>query len=104
MKDYYREEYRKEYSNRADVSSTNAQEIFDVYNQYQDSRLEIIRPILNKNKSLLEVGLRKINIKDGKNGISDWLDGELKALNKSYVNRLIDTKSTSNIMMVISID
>ena len=50
------------------------------------------------------VGLSKINIKDGKNGISDWLDGELKALNKSYVNRLIDTKSTSNIMMVISID
>ena len=270
MKEYYKEEYRKEYSNRADVSSTNAQEIFDVYNQYQDSRLKIIRPTLNKNKSLLEVGissgqfvyhiknevrlingieldkdcsdfvnnvigietddnylpesrfkenkydvvcafqvmehvpnpvsflqelitasaskgkiyvevpnlndplikiwgnhaykdfyyhsahlhyfteesllkvalqagiesskvefkftqdynllnhlnwimndtpqkdchvgLSKINIKDGRNSIADWLDGEINALNKSYVNRLIDTKSTSNIIMVISID
>lgn len=57
MKDYYREAYRKEYSNRSKVSATNAEEIYDVYSQYQESRLEIIRPFLNKDKSLLEVGI-----------------------------------------------
>jgi 2-polyprenyl-3-methyl-5-hydroxy-6-metoxy-1,4-benzoquinol methylase len=57
MKEYYSKAYRKEYSNRSEVSATNAQELYDVYYQYQDSRLEIIRPFLSKNKSLLEVGI-----------------------------------------------
>ena len=51
IKDYYKDEYRKEYSNRAEASQTNAHEIFDVYSRYQKSRLEIIRPHLNKNKN-----------------------------------------------------
>lgn len=56
LKEYYGEAYRKEYSNRAQVSETNANEIFSVYHRYQESRLEIIRPFLDEEKSLIEVG------------------------------------------------
>jgi len=56
LKEYYGEAYRKEYSSRAQVSGTNAHEIFNVYYDYQESRLEIIRPSLGENKSVLEVG------------------------------------------------
>ena len=56
MKEYYGEEYRKEYSNKANASKTNAQELFDVYRRYQASRLEVIEPSLSENKSLIEVG------------------------------------------------
>lgn len=56
LKEYYGDVYRKEYSNRAEESETNAHEIFDVYYRYQRSRLEIIRPFLGNNKSLIDVG------------------------------------------------
>jgi hypothetical protein len=46
-----------------------------------------------------------LSLSDGiKDGIADWLNGELTMLNKSYVDRLKDLKATSNIMMVISHD
>jgi 2-polyprenyl-3-methyl-5-hydroxy-6-metoxy-1,4-benzoquinol methylase len=54
--EYYRKEYRKEHSNRAEASQANTYEIFDVYYLYQRSRLDIIRPFLSKNKSLIDIG------------------------------------------------
>lgn len=97
MKKYYSEEYRKEYSNRADVSSTNAQEIFDVYNQYQDSRLEIIRPALNKNKSLLEVGISSGQFVDHIKNEVNIINGiELDKDCCDYVNNIIGIETDYN--------
>ena len=56
IREYYNEEYRKEYSSNAAATETNAEELFDVYHNYQDSRLKIIRPSLKKDTELLEVG------------------------------------------------
>lgn len=55
-KEYYSENYRKEYSHNAEVASTNAGEIFDIYRHYQRDRLSDISPYLTANTSLLEVG------------------------------------------------
>jgi 2-polyprenyl-3-methyl-5-hydroxy-6-metoxy-1,4-benzoquinol methylase len=55
-KEYYSENYRKEYSHNAEVTSTNASEIFDTYRHYQGDRLLEISPYLTANTSLLEVG------------------------------------------------
>jgi 2-polyprenyl-3-methyl-5-hydroxy-6-metoxy-1,4-benzoquinol methylase len=55
-KDYYSENYRKEYSHNAEVASTNASEIFEIYRHYQRDRLLDISPYLTANTSLLEVG------------------------------------------------
>src|SRR5690606_35867301 len=55
-KTYYAEEYRKEYSYKSTVASTNAEEIFDIYSKYQGERLPLIFPYLAKDKNLIEVG------------------------------------------------
>lgn len=55
-KTYYAEEYRREYSHNAKEAATNAREIFDVYKNYQENRLEEILPYLDSSKTLLEVG------------------------------------------------
>lgn len=55
-KEYYSENYRKEYSHNAEATSTNAREIFDIYRQYQGDRLSYIFPYLTVNTTLLEVG------------------------------------------------
>ena len=55
-KAYYTEVYRQEYSHNADISSTNARELFDIYRHYQRDRLVDISPYLTNNKTLLEVG------------------------------------------------
>ncbi len=56
MKEYYGEFYRQEYSHNAEVARTNAQEIFNVYKNYQQDRLKYISPYLTKSSRLLEVG------------------------------------------------
>lgn len=55
-KQFYAEEYRQEYSHRAEESKTNARELFDVYKLYQKGRLDIISPLLKSDTRLLEVG------------------------------------------------
>jgi len=56
IKAYYDEEYRQEYSHNAEVASTNASEIFEIYRQFQEDRLRIIQPDLNAQSKVLEVG------------------------------------------------
>ncbi len=53
---FYAEEYRQEYSHRAEEARTNARELFDVYKQYQKGRLDIVGPLLKPGTRLLEVG------------------------------------------------
>lgn len=53
---YYDKEYRQEYSHNADPAATNAQEIFEIYSQFQADRLRIIEPELNTDSTVLEVG------------------------------------------------
>jgi 2-polyprenyl-3-methyl-5-hydroxy-6-metoxy-1,4-benzoquinol methylase len=55
-KEYYTENYRQEYSHNAEVASTNAREIFDIYHHYQRDRLLDISPYLTAETTLLEVG------------------------------------------------
>jgi 2-polyprenyl-3-methyl-5-hydroxy-6-metoxy-1,4-benzoquinol methylase len=55
-KKYYAELYRQEYSHNADVTATNANELFDVYHNFQHDRLKSIEPFLRLNMRLLEVG------------------------------------------------
>lgn len=55
-KEYYGELYRQEYSHNAAVASTDAKEIFEVYKNYQQARLDHILPLLNSDTRLLEVG------------------------------------------------
>lgn len=55
-KAYYDGEYRREYSHNAEVASTNAREIFEVYSQFQSDRLRIICPELKLDSKVLEVG------------------------------------------------
>ena len=56
LKAYYAEEYRKTYSHKAIPTTTESEEIFSTYVQYQDSRLEIILPLLSTDTTFLEVG------------------------------------------------
>jgi len=55
-KAYYDGEYRQEYSHKADVATTNAREIFEIYSQFQADRLRYIEPELNTDSTVLEVG------------------------------------------------
>ena len=97
MKEYYGEAYRKEYSNRAEVSGTNAHEIFDVYCRYQESRLEIIRPSLSENKSLIEVGCSAGQFIDHIKSEVGLINGiELDKDCCTYVNREIGINCDNN--------
>jgi 2-polyprenyl-3-methyl-5-hydroxy-6-metoxy-1,4-benzoquinol methylase len=55
-KKYYGEEYRKEYSHNAEATSTHAREIYEIYKNYQQDRLQHILPFLSSGSRLLEVG------------------------------------------------
>lgn len=56
-KDYYDKEYRKEYSHKAQTNETSAEEIFKVYVQYQQERLNVLNKYINNtNNSFLEIG------------------------------------------------
>ena len=55
-KDYYDNQYRKEYSHKAQENETNAKEIFEIYVKYQQERLDILNKYKNKNNSFLEIG------------------------------------------------
>lgn len=55
-KAYYDREYRREYSHNAEVASTNASEIYEIYSKFQADRLRIIEPDLNTYSKVLEVG------------------------------------------------
>lgn len=55
-KEYYNEIYRQEYSHNAEAVATNAREIYRVYKDYQQVRLQQIDPYLNSGTRLLEVG------------------------------------------------
>lgn len=56
LKEYYAEEYRKEYSHLADVNKTNAKELFDTYSKHQGYRLKHILPFLSKELTAIEIG------------------------------------------------
>ena len=56
IKDYYSTQYRQEYSHSSKPSSTNAEELFNVYTKYQTSRLSLISPLLHADTTVLEVG------------------------------------------------
>ncbi len=52
---YYKTEYRKEY--KPDLNkNTSAEELFHAHVDFQTDRLNLIRPLLNKNVRLLEIG------------------------------------------------
>jgi 2-polyprenyl-3-methyl-5-hydroxy-6-metoxy-1,4-benzoquinol methylase len=48
-----------------------------------------------------DVGLSDINLHGPNKEISGWLTEQIKILNSTYVNKLIETKNTSNIMMIL---
>ena len=49
-----------------------------------------------------DVGLNEINIRGANEEISSWLTERLKSLNSEYIAKLMATKVTSNLMMVLS--
>ena len=53
---YYAEEYRAEYSHQAVGSSTDARELFEVYERFQGDRLALMADHLVPTARLLEVG------------------------------------------------
>lgn len=53
---YYAEQYRREYSHRAEGSTTNASEIFDTYSRFQADRLKIMKGYLHEKTRFLEIG------------------------------------------------
>lgn len=55
-KAYYAHDYRQEYSHAASGGATNARELFDVYRQYQQSRVDLIAPHLAADAKVLELG------------------------------------------------
>ncbi|WP_294961204.1 class I SAM-dependent methyltransferase [Sulfurimonas sp.] len=55
-KDYYDNEYRKEYSHKAEENETNAEEIFDIYVNYQKERIDALNKYKNNDDSFLEIG------------------------------------------------
>ena len=67
-KDYYGDLYRQEYSHNAEASATHAKEIYLVYKEYQEDRVNHIKPHLTPDSRLLEVGASAgqflIHIKD----------------------------------------
>jgi 2-polyprenyl-3-methyl-5-hydroxy-6-metoxy-1,4-benzoquinol methylase len=55
-KEYYGEQYRQEYAHTAEPAATNAQEIFNVYKNFQRDRLRHVSTYLHRNTQLLEIG------------------------------------------------
>jgi len=55
-KEYYSGQYRKEYSHNSEPTATNAQELFNVYKNFQRDRLRHVSACLNENTQLLEIG------------------------------------------------
>lgn len=53
---YYGGLYRQEYSHNAEASATSAKEIYLVYREYQEDRINHIKPHLTPDSRLLEVG------------------------------------------------
>lgn len=68
LKQYYSELYRQEYSHNSEAAATDARELFQVYKDYQEDRLQQIAPYLTSSSSLLEVGASSgqflVHIKD----------------------------------------
>lgn len=56
VKEYYDKEYRKEYSHKAEVSDTNADEMFNIYKNYQSSRLKVLEKYKGNADTILEIG------------------------------------------------
>jgi SAM-dependent methyltransferase len=56
VKDYYDNQYRKEYSHKAEENETNAEEMFNIYVNYQDERVKILKKYLHKSDDFLEIG------------------------------------------------
>ena len=55
LKRFYRKDYRKKF--RPNLSKeSNPQELFEVYKNFQEGRLSLIRRYLGKDKRLLEIG------------------------------------------------
>lgn len=55
-KEYYARDYRQHVSHKAAAAATNPEEIFFTYKDYQDSRIELIRPHLRPWSYVLEIG------------------------------------------------
>lgn len=47
------------------------------------------------------VGLSEINLSGANQKIPNWLTGQMRKLNDEYIARLVATKTTSNLMMVL---
>ncbi|MCZ7611846.1 hypothetical protein KsCSTR_47470 [Candidatus Kuenenia stuttgartiensis] len=67
LKQFYADEYRKKYKPRLD-KETNAEDLFECSYRFQEDRLKIISPWLDKGKKLLEIGCSAgmflFNVKD----------------------------------------
>lgn len=50
------------------------------------------------------VGLSPINLKGREHSISDWLTAEMHSLNKKYIERLVNLKCTSNLLLCLTND
>lgn len=55
LKQFYTEEYRKKYGPKLD-KKTDSKDLFDCHINFQEDRLKIISPYLDREKSLLEIG------------------------------------------------
>jgi 2-polyprenyl-3-methyl-5-hydroxy-6-metoxy-1,4-benzoquinol methylase len=55
-KDYYDNEYRKEYSHKAEENTTNPQELFEIYVNYQNKRVEVLNKYSPGKNNFLEIG------------------------------------------------
>lgn len=56
VKDYYDKEYRKEYSHKSEINTTNPEEMFQIYQNYQSDRLKILEKYSKNDISILEIG------------------------------------------------
>ncbi len=54
--DYYATDYRREYSQRAQQSETNAAELFETYSKFQEQRVEKALSLCSADSSVLDVG------------------------------------------------
>ena len=55
LKRFYNKEYRKKFKPKLDRFS-NPQEVFDIYSNFQESRVKLIKKFLTKEMRLLEIG------------------------------------------------
>jgi SAM-dependent methyltransferase len=53
--EYYKKEYRRKHSHRVSAGAA-ARELFEAYEPFQGDRMRLLGPVMNKKKTLLEIG------------------------------------------------